>query len=174
MWVITFGVVRPLMLSSIWFKNYRPQRSWGKILFSQASVILSTGGGACMAEGVRGWWGLACMARGHAWWGGGMCGRGACVAGGMCGWRHVWRGMHDRECVWQGTCVIGGVCDTHAPPGRYYGYGIWSMSGRYSSYWNAFLFLHKMITKSCRYNSVLISLSPNNFLKLLLQLYLVQ
>ena len=25
--------------------NYRPQRSWGKVIFSQASVILSTGGG---------------------------------------------------------------------------------------------------------------------------------
>ena len=25
---------------------YRPQRSWGKVIFSQASVILSTGGGA--------------------------------------------------------------------------------------------------------------------------------
>ena len=24
---------------------YRPQRSWGKVIFSQASVILSTGGG---------------------------------------------------------------------------------------------------------------------------------
>ena len=69
--------------------------------------------------GVCGWvvgGGLACMAGGHACWGG-MCGRGACVAGGgMCGWGHVWNGMHDRECVWQGTCVIGSVCDTHAPP----------------------------------------------------------
>ena len=26
------------------FFNYRPQRSWGKVIFSQACVILSTGG----------------------------------------------------------------------------------------------------------------------------------
>ena len=40
----------------------------------------------------------------------------------------------------RGVCVAGGVCDTHVPlPGRYYGYGIRSMSGRYASYWNAFL-----------------------------------
>ena len=37
--------------------------------------------------------------------------------------------------AWQGGCV------PRAPPGRYYGYGIRSMSGRYASYWNAFLFV---------------------------------
>ena len=35
-------------------------------------------------------------------------------------------GMHGR-----GAWVVGGMC------GRYY--EIWSMSGRYASYWNAFL-----------------------------------
>ena len=30
---------------------YHPQRSYGKVMFSQASVILFTVGGACMAEG---------------------------------------------------------------------------------------------------------------------------
>ena len=30
--------------------NYRSQRSWGKVIFSQASVILSTGG--CLVPGV--------------------------------------------------------------------------------------------------------------------------
>ena len=36
-----------------------------------------------------------------------------------------------------------GACMPHMPPppSRYYGYGIRSMSGRYASYWNAFLFL---------------------------------
>ena len=64
------------------------------------SRILSTGEG-----GVRG--------------GGGMHGRGACVA-----------------CMAGGG--VGHVC--HAcPPGRYYGHGIRSMSGQYASYWNAFL-----------------------------------
>ena len=39
---------------------------------------------------------------------------------------------------WGGGCMAGGMHDTH-PPGRSYSYGIWSMSGRYASYWNAFL-----------------------------------
>ena len=77
---------------------YRPQRNWSKVIFSQASAILSTGG---------------------AW-------TGVCVAGGM----HGCGGMRGRE---------GGMLDMHAPQGRYYGYGIRSMSGRCASYWNAFL-----------------------------------
>ena len=60
-------------------------RSCGKVMFSQASVILSRGG-MC---------GRGCMhARGHAWQGGGMYGR-VCVVGGVCG-----RGP--------GVCVAGG------------------------------------------------------------------
>ena len=100
-------------------------------------VCLSTGGwhawwGACMAGGVCGRgcaWQGACVAGGHTWQGGmhgggGMCGRGhawwgACIA---VGGGHVWQG----ECAW-----CWGMC------GRYY--EIWSMSGRYASYWNAFL-----------------------------------
>ena len=31
--------------------NYRPQRSWGKVIFSQASVILLTGGHAWLLRG---------------------------------------------------------------------------------------------------------------------------
>ena len=60
---------------------YRPQRSWGKVIFSQASVILSTGGGVCVAGG------------------GGVRGR-----GGMHGWG-VWQG----GCTWQeeGVCMAG-------------------------------------------------------------------
>ena len=53
------------------------------------------------------------VAGGHSWW------MGACVAG---------LGMYDRGCVGG-----GGV----APSGRYH--EIRSMSGRYASYWNAFL-----------------------------------
>ena len=34
-----------------------------------------------------------------------------------------------------------GACMPHMPPPhRHYGYGIWSMSRQYASYWNAFLF----------------------------------
>ena len=40
---------------------YRPQRSWGKVIFSQASVILLTGGVHGCSGGMRG------------------CSRGACV-----------------------------------------------------------------------------------------------
>ena len=67
--------------------------------------------------------------------GGGMHGsgcvhdQGVCMAGG-----HVWWGA----CMAGGTCVAGGMRDMH-PPGRYYGYGIRSMSGLYASYWNTFL-----------------------------------
>ena len=106
-------------------------------------VCLSTGGmrggGRVWLGGVCAWlWGDGgpawlpggtCMvARGHAWLPGGICGfwgcawlLGACmVVGGMCG------------C--QGDmCGCGGAC---------VGYDeIRSMSGRYASYWNAFLFL---------------------------------
>ena len=80
--------------------------------------------GTCMTGGVHG--------RGHAWWGehawqgtcvaGGMCGRGACMAGGVC--------------MARGACVAGGHA-WYTPPRRYY--EIRSMSGRYASYWNAFL-----------------------------------
>ena len=39
-----------------------------------------------------------CMAGGHAWQGG-VCGRGAFVAG----------SVHGRGCAWQGACVVGGM-----------------------------------------------------------------
>ena len=92
--------------------HYRPQRSWGKVIFSEACVKNSV----CMAQEGHAWQGV-CMVGKGACMTGGMNGRGACMAGG-----HVWWG------VWQ----EGGVC------GRYY--EIRSMSGRYASYWNAHLF----------------------------------
>ena len=69
------------------YSSYRPQRSWGKVIFSQASVILSTGRGACGGvcvvaggmhgcQGVRGgvrggggcaWWGHASLLAGRVW-----------------------------------------------------------------------------------------------------------
>ena len=95
-------------------------------------VCVCPQGGHAWQAGGHAWWGgmhgEACVVGGHAW--GGMCGRGhawwgACVAGGMVG------GMHGGV----GVCVAGG----HVCHGRYH--GIRSMSGRYASYWNAFLFL---------------------------------
>ena len=63
---------------------------------------------------------------------GGMCGRGMCMAEvGMCGRGHAWqRGMHGR-----GLCMAGGRRDGH-------------YSGRYASYWNAFLFQFSFYSKS--------------------------
>ena len=60
-------------------------------------------------------------------------GLGACMAGGG----HVWQG---------GMCMARG-CAWHAcPPGRYY--NIWSLSGRYASYWNAFLYYNLHFKRS--------------------------
>ena len=73
-------------------------------MFSEASVILFTGGGACVAGG-------------HAWPGGGMCGRG-CVAGGtFMTWGAWQRGMCGRGVRVAGemTIAAGG---TH-PPGMH-------------------------------------------------------
>ena len=52
---------------------YRPQRSWGKVIFSQASVILSTG------SGLRG----VCLVPGVWSWGGCLLGGGGLVPGGL-------------------------------------------------------------------------------------------
>ena len=68
-------------------------------------------GGACVAGYV--WQGGMCGRWGCSWQG--ACMAGACVAGG-----HAWQGDMHRM---------------HAP--RYC--EIWSMSGRYVAYWNAFL-----------------------------------
>ena len=96
---------------------YRPQRKFAKVMFLQVSVCPLGGvaGKVCMAGGVSGR--EPCVARGHAWWG------------------HAWQGgMNGRGMCGRGTCVVGGVHAMHTP-GRYY--EIWSMSGRYTSYWNA-------------------------------------
>ena len=86
------------------FRNiYRPQRSWGKVMFLQASVVLLTGG-ACVAAGGRG----ACMvARDMRGCRGGVhgCGGECVVVGGMRGCRG-WGGM----CSCQGHAWLpGGV-----------------------------------------------------------------
>ena len=92
---------------------YCRQRSWCKVIFSEACVK------NCSQGGMRGRghaWQGGVYGRGHAWQGG-MHGRGACVAG-----RRAWQGvcMAGRVCGWW-VCVAGGVR------------GIRSMSGRYAS-----------------------------------------
>ena len=120
-------------------------------------------GGVHGRRGVHGRghvWQGACMAGGHVWQGacimGGMhgrgcvCGEGACVAGGMCAW---WGGAcMTGGHVWWDVCMAGegvmhGRGRGHAWQGGVHGryYKIRSMSGRYASYWNAFLFKSRKV-----------------------------
>ena len=108
------------------FHFYRPQTKFATVMFLQASVILLTGGGACVVAhggacvvahrgGTHG-----CSWGGHAW----LLTGGACVvAHGGCAWL-----------LMGGTCVVaqGGCVFFFLNEVR-------SMSGRYASYWNAFL-----------------------------------
>ena len=97
--------------------NYRPQTKFAKVMFLQVSVC-PQGGRAWLLQGGPAWLlrgGCVC-----AWLlPGGMRG---CSQGGMHGCS--WGGMHG--------CSGGGV--------RGFFDEIRSMSGRYVSYWNAFLF----------------------------------
>ena len=89
-------------------------------------------------RGVHGCHGGCMVARGHVWLPGGVHG---CLG-------HAWLPGGVHGC--QGACMVApgveGMCGCwggHAwLPGGYIGYDeIRSMSGRYASYWNAFLFL---------------------------------
>ena len=131
---------------------YRPQTKFAKVMFLQVSVILSTGGGACVvAPG------------GHVWLlggGGGWVIRG-CLGGrgtvGSCG---VAPGGQGHAWLLRGACMVapgGGVCGcsggVHGFPRGMHGFSgggmhgffdeIRSMIGRYASYWNASLFQGK-------------------------------
>ena len=113
--------IRFLIWRKIFGHFYRPRRSWDKVMFLQASVILSTGGGVCLS---------AC-------WDASPPGPGRHPPG--------TRDLPTRQ--------------THPPPPgpgrpppwdqrppldqrppREADASIRSMSGRYASYWNAFLF----------------------------------
>ena len=76
-------------------------------MFSQASVILFTGG-AYVAGGMRGgghaWQGVCVAKGGHAWWW-------VCMVEGVHGrGRHVWQrgGMHGGGCAWWRVYMAGG------------------------------------------------------------------
>ena len=133
--------------------NYHPQTKFAKVMFLQMSVILSTGGGhvwllrggACMVAlgGMRGCLGgmRGCLG-GHAWLlQGGMRG---CSQGGMhgCSWGGV-RGCSGAVCVAAPEGHVWLLPGGHAwlLRGGVHGFSdeIRSMSGRYASYWNAFL-----------------------------------
>ena len=80
---------------------YRPQRSWGKVIFSETCVKNSVHRGGMHGKGGHAWPRGACQ--------GGMHGMGACMAGGVCGEGHVWQGGHACwGCAWQGVCMAGG------------------------------------------------------------------
>ena len=91
--------------------------------------------GVCLSTGRGGVHGC----RGHAWLWGVMCGCGGCMVVGGYVW--LWG-----ACVFAGRCawLQGGVCGCRGGMcgcrGACVGYDeIRSMSGRYASYWNAFL-----------------------------------
>ena len=136
---------------------YRPQRSWGKVIFSEACVNNSVHGGGVRGcpGGMRGFirggmhgfiWGVRGFIRGGL--------RGFIQWGGMRGF------IQQGGRAWfysGGVCVVlfsGGVCVVLFSRGAcvvlfrggmrgffsFSGYNeIRSMSGRYTSYWNAFL-----------------------------------
>ena len=124
---------------------YRPQTKFAKVMFLQVSVCPHQGGRVWfyLVGGMCGfiWGGVHGFIRGHAWF----------YFGG-CAWfylgGHVWfylGGMHGF--IW-GACVHGfiwGACVVLFRGGMrgffsFFGYNeIRSMSGRYASYWNAFL-----------------------------------
>ena len=73
--------------------------------------------------------------------GGGRAWQGACMVGGVHGRGHAWwQGMCGRGHAWQGDmCGRGGMHATHASCQILRDMVIWSMSGQFASYWNAFL-----------------------------------
>ena len=95
---------------------YRPQTKFAKVMFLQVCV--------CPQGGGRAWHvvGRVCVAGGHAWLGGGgMRGRGVCMARGCMAGGCAWQGgvcMAGRVCVagggvhgrGVGACVAGGAC----------------------------------------------------------------
>ena len=112
---------------------YRPQQSWAKVIFLQASVILSMGGSLAGRPPL--WQGeppsKETPRQGEPPWQGEPPAR-----------RPPWQGEPPQqgEPPWQGDPPRQGE---PPPPGRETPLpAIRSMSGRYASYWNAFLYLN--------------------------------
>ena len=101
---------------------------WGKVIFSEASVILSRGGGFCMMSLP-------------VWLPGPMFSLGV-----LCPWSHVpfggslFGGLCLEKSLFRGCLSRGCFCrETPLPPNQ--------KSRRYASYWNAFLFVVVLQTK---------------------------
>ena len=77
---------------------YRPKRSWGKVIFSHASVILSTGGRVCSRGCLLPGWSLlwGCLVLGD------VCSRGLSGPGG---------------CLVLGGYLVPGGCPVETPSG---------------------------------------------------------
>ena len=111
--------------------------SWGVCVVALGGHVWLLQGGmhGCSWGGMRGcsWEGMCGCSRGgrHAWllWG-------ACVVapGG-----HVW--LLPGGCAW---LLPGGACVVALGGRAWFFDEIWSMSGRYASYWNAFLFNYRL------------------------------
>ena len=67
-WALRFNCIEELRFGYEFLVCYRPQRSWGKDIFSQVCVILFTGGDACSQGSPRG---VPAPGRG-VWSGGGV------------------------------------------------------------------------------------------------------
>ena len=79
---------------------YRPQRSWGKVIFSQASVILSTGEGVSAPGGLL---------PGGVFSFGGAPGLGGAWSGSVCFWGGLVRGGSAPGGAWSGGVSAPGV-----------------------------------------------------------------
>ena len=83
--------------------HYRPQRSWGKVIFPQASVILLTGGVVCSRGG--------CLLPGF------VCSRG-CLLQGVSAPGGIWSGgcLLPGGCLLQGSLLLGAPGGVPPPP----------------------------------------------------------
>ena len=105
--------------------HYRPQRSWGKVIFPHASVILLTGGlsapgGVVCSRGVSalGVSALGVSAPGGVWSGGCLLPGGVCSGGDVCSLGDlVWRVSAPGGCVLQGSLLLGAPGGVPPPPG---------------------------------------------------------
>ena len=103
---------------------YRPQRSCGKVMFSQV----------CVKNSVHGGWGVCVPActTGHITRGGGLCPGGVLSRAGPCP-----GGSLSRRGSLSGGSLSRGVSVRETPHTV--------ASGWYASYWNAFLFIIQLI-----------------------------
>ena len=101
--------------------NYRPRRSWGKVMFLQASVILLTGG-VCSGGGAwsrGGAWSQGVWSRGCLVWSGGVPGLGGLVPGVLVRGGCLVETPRDSHCYWNTFLFISVIDGTNtvAVPG---------------------------------------------------------